>query len=99
LSDPVKPGVLTPLMTAPPPPIPVGRLILDALRGRGGDPNEGPLNHAILLLAVPMVLGVLAYPAGLGADGVFTAITAAFSTLAVASAILIRRGGWKAKRV
>jgi putative MATE family efflux protein len=30
--------------------------IVDALRGRGGNLNEGPLSRAILLLAVPMVL-------------------------------------------
>ena len=34
----------------------LGRIILDALRGRGGSLNEGPLNRAILYLAVPMVL-------------------------------------------
>lgn len=33
-----------------------GRLFLDALRGRGGDLNEVAIEHAILLLAVPMVL-------------------------------------------
>lgn len=34
----------------------LGRVILDALRGRGGNPNEGPLNRAVLYLAIPMVL-------------------------------------------
>ncbi len=34
----------------------LGRVILDAIRGRGGSLNEGPLNRAILYLAVPMVL-------------------------------------------
>ena len=34
----------------------LGRVFLDAVRGRGGDPNEGPLNQAIFYLAVPMVL-------------------------------------------
>jgi putative MATE family efflux protein len=32
------------------------QLFTDALRGRGGSPTEGPLVHAILLLAIPMVL-------------------------------------------
>ncbi|HSM59190.1 MAG TPA: MATE family efflux transporter, partial [Longimicrobiales bacterium] len=32
------------------------RLVLDALRGRGGSPTEGPLTSAIVLLAIPMVL-------------------------------------------
>ena len=31
-------------------------LVGHALRGTGGDPTQGPLNRAILLLAVPMVL-------------------------------------------
>jgi putative MATE family efflux protein len=31
-------------------------VIVHALRGTGGDPTQGPLNRAILLLAVPMVL-------------------------------------------
>ncbi len=32
------------------------RIVVDALRGRGGAPSEGPLSTAILLLAIPMVL-------------------------------------------
>ncbi|MEZ4415924.1 MAG: MATE family efflux transporter [Gemmatimonadota bacterium] len=32
------------------------QLIVDALRGRGASPTEGPLTSAILLLAIPMVL-------------------------------------------
>lgn len=32
------------------------KLFFDALRGRGGDPNEGALSRAILFLAIPMVL-------------------------------------------
>ena len=34
----------------------IGRVIVDAFRGRGGDPQEGPLGRAILYLAIPMVL-------------------------------------------
>jgi putative MATE family efflux protein len=34
----------------------LGRLLADALRGRGGDLNETTLERAIVLLAVPMVL-------------------------------------------
>ena len=36
---------------------------------------------------------------GFGPPGVYVAITVAFSTLAVVSAVLFRRGGWKLKRV
>ena len=32
------------------------QLFVHAVRGTGGDPTQGPLNRAIILLAVPMVL-------------------------------------------
>lgn len=34
----------------------LGRSLLAALRGHGGDPTTGPVNRAILMLAVPMIL-------------------------------------------
>ncbi len=42
---------------------------------------------------------VLALHLGMGPTGVYIAITLAFSTVAVVSAILFRRGAWKVKRV
>ena len=42
---------------------------------------------------------VLAYPAGLGPTGVFIAVSAAFSVLALVSGFLFRLGWWKMKRV
>jgi len=42
---------------------------------------------------------VLSRTLGWGPKGVFAAITIAFSTIAVASAILFRRGRWKTRRV
>jgi len=42
---------------------------------------------------------LLAYRFGMGPDGVFWAITLAFSLLAVASGLLFRRGKWKLKTV
>ena len=42
---------------------------------------------------------VLAFRAGMGARGIFLAIAVAFSTLAVVSAVLFKRGRWKAKIV
>jgi putative MATE family efflux protein len=41
----------------------------------------------------------LAFPVGLGAEGVFVAIAVAYATLAVASAHLFRAGRWKVVRV
>jgi len=42
---------------------------------------------------------LLARHFGLGPNGVFIAITVAFSTLAVVSAVVFRRGRWKTRRV
>jgi len=42
---------------------------------------------------------LLAHRFGLGPNGVFIAMTAAFSSVAVLSTILFRRGGWKGARV
>jgi Na+-driven multidrug efflux pump len=41
----------------------------------------------------------LARTMGMGPAGVFVAVAVAFSTLAVASAVLFRRGRWKTRRV
>lgn len=41
----------------------------------------------------------LARPVWLGAHGVFVALAVAYSTLAVVSALVFRRGRWKAARV
>lgn len=43
---------------------------------------------------IPLAWG-LAFVAGLGPNGVFIAMTVSFSTLAVASTVLFRRGKWK----
>jgi Na+-driven multidrug efflux pump len=42
---------------------------------------------------------VLAHGIGIGVAGAFLAVTIAFSTMALASAALFRRGGWKLKAV
>jgi Na+-driven multidrug efflux pump len=42
---------------------------------------------------------ILAVPAGWGVNGVFIAMLIAFSTLAVVSTLIFRRGRWKATRV
>lgn len=38
---------------------------------------------------------VLAYPVGMGPNGVFTAIAVSYATLAVVSIVIFRRGTWK----
>jgi MATE family, multidrug efflux pump len=42
---------------------------------------------------------VLARTLGLGPSGVFLAIMIAFSTLAVVSAILFKKGNWKLRKI
>jgi len=46
------------------------------------------------LWEIPLAWWLSSYT-GLGARGVFVALTIAYSTLAVVSAILFRRGRWK----
>jgi Na+-driven multidrug efflux pump len=50
------------------------------------------------LFEIPLAW-TLARTTGLGPHGVFLAITIAFSSLAVVSALVFRRGKWKTKRV
>ncbi len=50
------------------------------------------------MLEIPLAW-VLAYELEWGPDGVFTAITVAFSMIAVSSAVLFRRGRWKTMKV
>ena len=42
---------------------------------------------------------VLAHRAGLGPDGAYLAVTVAYSTIALASAVIFRRGRWKSRVV
>jgi Na+-driven multidrug efflux pump len=50
------------------------------------------------LFEIPLAY-TLARPLGFGPKGVFIAITAAFSVLAVVSAVWFRRGRWKTRVV
>jgi Na+-driven multidrug efflux pump len=68
-----------------------------AFNGAGDTWTPTYLNLFIFwLFEIPLAY-VLAYRFGFGPSGVFWAITIAFSVLAVASAILFRRGKWKMK--
>ena len=50
------------------------------------------------IIEIPLAY-LLAYKFNMGPDGVFWAITIAFSLLAIASGLLFRRGKWKLKTV
>ena len=76
-----------------------GMVLETAFNGAGDTRTPTYLNLFIFwLFEIPLAY-VLAYRFGFGADGVFWAITIAFSLLAVASAILFNRGKWKLKTV
>jgi Na+-driven multidrug efflux pump len=50
------------------------------------------------MLEIPLAW-LLAHPLGLGPTGVFTAVSVAFSALALVSGAIFRQGWWKTKRV
>jgi len=76
-----------------------GMVLETAFNGAGDTWTPTYLNLFIFwLLEIPLAY-VLAYRFGLGADGVFWAITISFSILAVVSALLFKRGKWKEKKV
>lgn len=76
-----------------------GMVLSNAFNGAGDTWTPTILNvFCFWLFEIPLAW-VLARPAGLGPLGAFIAITLGFSSLAVAAALLFRRGKWKAKAV
>jgi putative MATE family efflux protein len=76
-----------------------GMVLETAFNGAGDTWTPTYLNLFIFwLLEIPLAY-VLSYYFGFGADGVFWAITIAFSVLAVVSALIFKRGKWKEKKV
>jgi putative MATE family efflux protein len=76
-----------------------GMVLTQAFNGAGDTWTPTVLNLFIFWLwEIPVAWG-LAVRAGYRPRGVFVALTVAYSTLAVISAVLFRRGGWKTKRV
>ncbi len=76
-----------------------GMVITQAFNGAGDTWTPTWLNlFCFWLWEIPLAY-VLAKVLGFGPKGVFVAITIAFSTIAVASAALFRRGKWKLKKV
>jgi Na+-driven multidrug efflux pump len=70
-----------------------------AFNGAGDTWTPTYLNFFIFwLFEIPLAY-FLANQFGFGPDGVFWAITIAFSLLAVVSAFLFNRGKWKKKKV
>lgn len=77
----------------------VGMVLETSFNGAGDTWTPTYLNLFVFwLFEIPLAY-ILAYTFGMGAHGVFWAITIAFSMLAVASAILFKRGKWKLMEV
>lgn len=76
-----------------------GMVLSNAFNGAGDTATPTLLNvFCFWLWEIPLAW-VLANVAGMGPRGGFIAITVAFSTLALVSAILFKRGKWKTKSV
>lgn len=72
-----------------------GMVLSQSFNGAGDTLTPTLLNLCVFwLFEIPLAY-ILAIRFGLGAHGVFVAITAAFSTLAVVSALVFRQGKWK----
>lgn len=77
----------------------LGMVLETAFNGAGDTWTPTYLNLLIFWIFEIPVAYLLAYYFEMGPDGVFWAITVAFSLLAIASALLFRRGKWKLKQV
>jgi len=77
----------------------IGMVLETAFNGAGDTWTPTYLNLFIFwMFEIPLAY-TLAYHFNMGPQGVFWAITLAFSALAIAAAILFRRGKWKLKVV
>jgi putative MATE family efflux protein len=76
-----------------------GMVLTSAFNGAGDTWTPTYINLFVFWLFEIPLAWWLATRAGFGARGVFIALTVAYSALAVVSAALFRRGGWKTRRV
>jgi putative MATE family efflux protein len=77
----------------------IGMVVTQAFNGAGDTWTPTIINLFVFWLWEIPIAWWLSLHAGLGARGVFAAITIAYSTLAVVSLVLFRRGRWKYKEV
>lgn len=74
-------------------------VMIAAFNGSGDTRTPTLINIACLWLwELPLAWG-LAHPGGFGPTGVFVAVAVAFTTMALISTVLFRRGYWKTRRV
>ena len=76
-----------------------GMVLTAAFNGAGDTRTPTIINVVSLWLWEIPLAWALAYPGHLGPTGVFTAVSVAFSTLALISVALFRKGWWKTKRI
>ena len=76
-----------------------GMVLTQSFNGAGDTWTPTVLNLFIFWLWEIPLAWWLSTQAGFGAHGVFIALTVAYSTLAMVSAILFRRGTWKTRKV
>ena len=76
-----------------------GMVLTQSFNGAGDTWTPTFINLFVFWLWEIPLAWWLAVPAGFGPRGVFIALTIAYSTLAVVSAVLFRRGTWKTKKV
>ena len=76
-----------------------GMVLTQSFNGAGDTWTPTVINLFVFWLWEIPLAWWLSVHLGLGARGVFIALTVAYSTLAVVSAVLFRRGKWKEKRV
>lgn len=77
----------------------MGMVLETAFNGAGDTWTPTYLNIFVFWLFEIPTAYLLAYYFGMGPSGVFWAITIAFSLLAIASAVVFKRGSWKTKVV
>jgi len=76
-----------------------GMVISQSFNGAGDTRTPTLLNLFVFWLWEIPLAWLLGVRFGLGPRGIYFAMTVAFSTLAVAGALVFRRGGWKTRRV
>lgn len=76
-----------------------GMVLTAAFNGAGDTRTPTIINVVSLWLWEIPLAWALAYPGHMGPTGVFTAVSVAFSTLALISVALFRKGYWKTKRI
>jgi putative MATE family efflux protein len=76
-----------------------GMVLSESFNGAGDTQTPTLLNLFVFWFWEIPLAYFLAIKLGLGPHGIYIAMTVAFSTLALASAVIFRRGGWKTRQV